>query len=309
MLISRNLGQPLVSSSLNIATPVQANARLSKNNSFQLNLYRNVSCMAHPRRVAKVSSQIQREISDMLVHDSVLQNAMSPERSQGQNLQLSVVPSVTSVYVSNDLQVVKIYLSMYSDDFGKKRAMTNLKKLEPYVRREMGQRVPLRLTPEYRFEYDDAMDEMELIQQVIGEEDVARYRRELDAENGLLLDVDDDLEGEASTSYDGGDDDGFFGSDDVGEQEYLEISSSDVFNRPGPFDDLFEGDGDLLVQARASGPSYKANSSKGTGKGGRGRPWSKKNKSPKPKKNAENLDVDVSGSLVGGGDVGREISS
>lgn len=29
------------------------------------------------------------------------------------------------------------------------------------------------------------------------------------------------------------DDDGFFGSDEVGEQEYVEISSSDVFNRPG----------------------------------------------------------------------------
>jgi hypothetical protein len=67
----------------------------------------------------------------------------------------------------------------------------------------MGQRVPLRLTPEYRFEYDDTMDEMELVQQVIGEEDVARYRRELDAENGLLVADDDALKGEASTSYKG----------------------------------------------------------------------------------------------------------
>jgi hypothetical protein len=27
----------------------------------------------------------------------------------------------------------------------------------------MGQRVPLRLTPEYRFEYDDSIDEMDLV--------------------------------------------------------------------------------------------------------------------------------------------------
>lgn len=60
-------------------------------------------------------------------------------------------------------QVVKVYISIYSDDFGKKRAMSNLKRLEPYVRKEMGQRVPLRLTPEYRFEYDDTLDEMELV--------------------------------------------------------------------------------------------------------------------------------------------------
>ena len=31
----------------------------------------------------------------------------------------------------------------------------------------------------------------------------------------------------------GDDDDGFFGADDVGEQEYVEVSSSDIFNRPG----------------------------------------------------------------------------
>ena len=66
-------------------------------------------------------------------------------------------------------QVVKVYISIYSDDFGKKRAMSNLKRLEPYVRKEMGQRVPLRLTPEYRFEYDDTLDEMELVGSCRGE--------------------------------------------------------------------------------------------------------------------------------------------
>jgi hypothetical protein len=35
----------------------------------------------------------------------VIQNALSPERSVGDSMQLSVVPSVTNVLVSNDLQV------------------------------------------------------------------------------------------------------------------------------------------------------------------------------------------------------------
>ncbi len=98
-----------------------------------------------------MSSQIQREISDMLVTDSVgpaasfcesflsrptpqsmplaspdacaadnfrpfsrtrrsrcpkvIQKALSPERALGQDLQLSVVPSVTAVHITNDLQV------------------------------------------------------------------------------------------------------------------------------------------------------------------------------------------------------------
>ena len=34
-----------------------------------------------------------------------------------------------------------MYVSIYSDNMGKQTAMSNLKRLEPYVRREMGQRV------------------------------------------------------------------------------------------------------------------------------------------------------------------------
>lgn len=48
---------------------------------------------------------MQREISEMLHYDSVLQNALAPERATGLDLQVSVVPSITHVYVSNDLQV------------------------------------------------------------------------------------------------------------------------------------------------------------------------------------------------------------
>jgi ribosome-binding factor A len=36
------------------------------------------------------------------------------------------------------------------------------------VRSQIGQRVPLRLTPEVRFEYDDSIEEEELVQQVGG---------------------------------------------------------------------------------------------------------------------------------------------
>lgn len=41
--------------------------------------------------------------------------------------------------------------------------MRNLKKLEPYVRKQIGQSVTLRLTPEIRFEYDDSLEEADLV--------------------------------------------------------------------------------------------------------------------------------------------------
>eukprot|EP00878_Enallax_costatus_P036865 GHUV01041442.1.p2 GENE.GHUV01041442.1~~GHUV01041442.1.p2 ORF type:complete len:127 (+),score=15.24 GHUV01041442.1:632-1012(+) len=62
-------------------------------------------CFAHPRRVAKVASQIQREISEMFIYDKVVQAAICPEKRAGLDDKLSAVASITHVYVSNDLQV------------------------------------------------------------------------------------------------------------------------------------------------------------------------------------------------------------
>ncbi|MEW5305141.1 MAG: hypothetical protein WDW36_007702 [Sanguina aurantia] len=207
-----------------------------------------IVCMAHPRRVAKVSSQIQREIGDMFVSDQVLAIAICPERHLGDN-SLTAVASVTHTYVSNDLQVVKIYVSIYSDDKGKKRAMDNLKRLEPYVRREIGQRVPMRLTPDIRFEYDDSIEEMELVQKVLGPEEVARFTKELDKEFG------------GSGSRVGGaevyrapwvsrreeEDSRFF--DEVDDEE-LEDWNDDRQVFPNPFEDLFTGKGEQMATIR-----------------------------------------------------------
>jgi hypothetical protein len=98
--------------------------------------------------------------------------------------------------------------------------------------------------------------------------------------------------------YSGGEDDGFFGSDDVGEQEYMEISSADVFNRPGPFDDLFVGDGDLLMQARSR--TSKARASRGGSKGGKSRAGLK-NKTSSGRRNTDGLVMSDNGAHDGGG--------
>ncbi|KAF5840038.1 ribosome-binding factor A-domain-containing protein [Dunaliella salina] len=218
-----------------------------------------VVCMAHPRRVARVSSQIQREISQLFVTDQVLAGAICPERALGAR-EISALASVTDVYVSNDLQVVKVYVSIYSDPRGKKRAMDRLKRLEGYTRTQIGQRVTLRLTPEIRFEYDDSQDQAELIEKVIGSRDVERLKRELELEQ----------QGASSEGVQGDGSEGFFdeyernAKDEKEEDENVEeeldsrprdrrrfvVGSTEAqMMQPGPFDDLFTGpeDDDVLV--------------------------------------------------------------
>ena len=71
---------------------------------------------------------------------------------------ISVMVTVSDVEVSNDLQVVKVFVSILGDERGKQNAITGLKKMEGYCRRNIGKKVSLRLTPEIRFVYDDSFE-------------------------------------------------------------------------------------------------------------------------------------------------------
>lgn len=70
-----------------------------------LSVRRSVKCMANPRRVKMVAKQIMRELSDMLLTDTVLQHAVLPEASLGADRYLSSLTTISDVEVSNDLQV------------------------------------------------------------------------------------------------------------------------------------------------------------------------------------------------------------
>ena len=71
---------------------------------------------------------------------------------------ISVMVTVSDVEVSNDLQVVKVFVSILGDERGKQNAINGLKKMEGYCRRNIGKKVSLRLTPEIRFVYDDSFE-------------------------------------------------------------------------------------------------------------------------------------------------------
>ncbi|EEF49517.1 probable ribosome-binding factor A, chloroplastic [Ricinus communis] len=117
-----------------------------------------IKCMANPRRVKMVAKQIQRELSDMLLTDKVLQYAILPEAALGADKYLSSLTTISDVEVSTDLQVVKVYVSVFGDDRGKEVAIAGLKAKAKYVRSELGRRMKLRLTPEIRFIEDESFE-------------------------------------------------------------------------------------------------------------------------------------------------------
>ncbi|XP_073027208.1 LOW QUALITY PROTEIN: probable ribosome-binding factor A, chloroplastic [Primulina eburnea] len=119
---------------------------------------RTIRCMAHPRRVRMVAKQIMRELSDMLLTDKVLQSAILPEVALGADRYLSSLTTISDVEISSDLQVVKVYVSVFGDERGKEVSLAGLKSKAKYVRSELGKRMKLRLTPEIRFVEDESIE-------------------------------------------------------------------------------------------------------------------------------------------------------
>lgn len=94
----------------------------------------------------------------MLLFDKVIRDAITPEHALGADKYLSSVATVSEVEVSGDLQVAKVYVSVYGDERGQELAMTGLKSLSGYVRQGLGRKMRLRFTPEVRFIQDEAFE-------------------------------------------------------------------------------------------------------------------------------------------------------
>ncbi|NJK50637.1 30S ribosome-binding factor RbfA [Candidatus Gracilibacteria bacterium] len=102
--------------------------------------------MADSRRVSRVSSSIKREVSQMLL------NEIKDDRVG------AGMVSITDVEVSGDLQHARIYVSIYGTEAAKAETMEGLKSSASFVRRELGQRIRLRRTPEVVFVEDRSLE-------------------------------------------------------------------------------------------------------------------------------------------------------
>jgi ribosome-binding factor A len=102
--------------------------------------------MPTSRRISRVASLIQQEVSQMVLHE------IKDDRVG------AGMVSVTDVDVSGDLQHAKIYVSIYGTDEARAETMAGLKSATGYVRRELGHRIRLRRTPEVVFIEDRGLE-------------------------------------------------------------------------------------------------------------------------------------------------------
>ncbi len=103
--------------------------------------------MADSRRVARIASLIKREVGQML-----MQNGLKDDRVG------AGMVSVTDVDVSKDLQHVQVFVSIYGTPEAQAETMAGLEASLKWVRREIGQRVRLRRTPEIFFRHDTSLE-------------------------------------------------------------------------------------------------------------------------------------------------------
>ncbi len=96
-------------------------------------------------RIDRISEEVKKEIS------LIIQNELKDPR-------LPEFTSVLAVKVAGDLRYANVYISVMGNDNDKKSALTALKSASGFIRKEIGQRLMLRYSPELRFSIDNSIE-------------------------------------------------------------------------------------------------------------------------------------------------------
>ena len=96
-------------------------------------------------RIGRINEEVQRELSELI-------RSLKDPRVQ-------TMLSITRVDTTSDLRYAKVYVSVL-EEAREKEAMKGLKSAGGWLRRELGQRLQLRYTPELVFTLDDSLKYM-----------------------------------------------------------------------------------------------------------------------------------------------------
>ena len=77
--------------------------------------------------------------------------------------------TITSVKVSSDLMMAKVYFSVMGSEEDRQASRKGLASARNFFRRTVGDRLSLRHVPEFQFVYDDSLDKAMKIEEVLKE--------------------------------------------------------------------------------------------------------------------------------------------
>ncbi len=104
-------------------------------------------------RKQRIESQLRKEISFIIMED------LKDPRVK--------FVSVTRANLTNDLRIAYINVSIMGTEEEKKEVMKGLKSACGFIRKEIGERMRLRYTPELKFSIDDSYDIQMRIEQIL----------------------------------------------------------------------------------------------------------------------------------------------
>ncbi|GAF26795.1 30S ribosome-binding factor RbfA [Neomoorella thermoacetica] len=122
--------------------------------------------MAVTARNQRVAEEMKKEIA-RIIRDEV----KDPRLEAG-------LVSVTGVELSNDRHYAKVYVSIYGDEEAKNQAMEGLARATSFIRREIGQRLSLRYTPEITFKLDVSIEHGDHINRLLARVRAGEYADE-----------------------------------------------------------------------------------------------------------------------------------
>jgi len=127
-------------------------------------------------RIGRINEEIQREMS------SLIRAVKDPRVAE------AGVISVTAVETTPDLKYAKIYVSVL-DKSASAQALKGLKSASGWLRRELGQALSLRNTPELSFVRDDSIDKGAHILDMLRDPEVVKPANPANAH--IILDEED----------------------------------------------------------------------------------------------------------------------
>jgi ribosome-binding factor A len=116
------------------------------------------------KRLGRVAEDVKRELSD------IFRGLKDPR--------ISPLTTIVKVDVSGDLSYAKIYVSALGGESAMKDTVKGLTSAAGYIRRELGNRLQLRKTPELKFIADNSIEHGANIAKVLSSLDIPEDHEE-----------------------------------------------------------------------------------------------------------------------------------